>query len=288
MAFAERQTGLLEGCCPTTRRTGDLNETTDPRWGAPRRRSARRGFPAPDPERLARDALIQCHPTPGKSRSGRHDTHYCKRTCRTLASGRGVASQASRRRPSDTGHSTQSGVQRRANMPLVQVKVIKGVFDSSQKQEMISLLPMRPWSNIEGEALCGASPGSRSTKSKAVTGVSAAMRSRPNTSRTFSKGASSHPIAGRITGISGQELSTWSDTSSRRPRSLSGPSPWGTSSSGLMGNPSVTAECLHQRRSFLIPTSGQYRWAGRHGEPRRAKSVDWASLAGPIWENTQI
>jgi 4-oxalocrotonate tautomerase len=39
-------------------------------------------------------------------------------------------------------------------MPLVQVKVIKGVFDSSQKQDMISQLT-ETMVNIEGEALRG-------------------------------------------------------------------------------------------------------------------------------------
>jgi 4-oxalocrotonate tautomerase len=39
-------------------------------------------------------------------------------------------------------------------MPLVQVKVIKGVFDSSQKKEMISQLT-ETMVNIEGEALRG-------------------------------------------------------------------------------------------------------------------------------------
>ena len=39
-------------------------------------------------------------------------------------------------------------------MPLVQVKVIKGVFDSSQKQDMITQLT-ETMVNIEGEALRG-------------------------------------------------------------------------------------------------------------------------------------
>ena len=39
-------------------------------------------------------------------------------------------------------------------MPLVQVKVIKGVFDSSQKQEMIAQLT-ETMVGIEGEALRG-------------------------------------------------------------------------------------------------------------------------------------
>jgi 4-oxalocrotonate tautomerase len=39
-------------------------------------------------------------------------------------------------------------------MPLVQVKVIKGVFDSSQKQEMIAQLT-ETMVSIEGEALRG-------------------------------------------------------------------------------------------------------------------------------------
>jgi 4-oxalocrotonate tautomerase len=39
-------------------------------------------------------------------------------------------------------------------MPLVQVKVIKGVFDSTQKKEMISQLT-ETMVNIEGEALRG-------------------------------------------------------------------------------------------------------------------------------------
>jgi 4-oxalocrotonate tautomerase len=39
-------------------------------------------------------------------------------------------------------------------MPLVQVKVIKGVFDASQKQEMISQLT-ETMVGIEGEALRG-------------------------------------------------------------------------------------------------------------------------------------
>ena len=39
-------------------------------------------------------------------------------------------------------------------MPLVQVKVIKGVFDSSQKQDMISQLT-ETMVSIEGEALRG-------------------------------------------------------------------------------------------------------------------------------------
>src|ERR1700677_4148168 len=39
-------------------------------------------------------------------------------------------------------------------MPLVQVKVIKGVFDSSQKKEMISQLT-ETMVSIEGEALRG-------------------------------------------------------------------------------------------------------------------------------------
>jgi 4-oxalocrotonate tautomerase len=39
-------------------------------------------------------------------------------------------------------------------MPLVQVKVIKGVFDSNQKQDMISQLT-ETMVNIEGEALRG-------------------------------------------------------------------------------------------------------------------------------------
>jgi 4-oxalocrotonate tautomerase len=41
-----------------------------------------------------------------------------------------------------------------AVMPLVQVKVIKGVFDSNQKQDMISQLT-ETMVNIEGEALRG-------------------------------------------------------------------------------------------------------------------------------------
>jgi 4-oxalocrotonate tautomerase len=39
-------------------------------------------------------------------------------------------------------------------MPLVQVKVIKGVFDSNQKQEMITQLT-ETMVGIEGEALRG-------------------------------------------------------------------------------------------------------------------------------------
>jgi len=39
-------------------------------------------------------------------------------------------------------------------MPLVQVKIIKGVFDSSQKKEMISQLT-ETMVSIEGEALRG-------------------------------------------------------------------------------------------------------------------------------------
>jgi 4-oxalocrotonate tautomerase len=44
--------------------------------------------------------------------------------------------------------------ERKVTMPLVQVKVIKGVFDSSQKQEMISQLT-ETMVSIEGEALRG-------------------------------------------------------------------------------------------------------------------------------------
>ncbi len=40
-------------------------------------------------------------------------------------------------------------------MPLVQVKVIKGVFDSSQKQEMLTQLT-ETMVGIEGEGLRGA------------------------------------------------------------------------------------------------------------------------------------
>jgi hypothetical protein len=57
----------------------------------------------------------------------------------------------------------------------------------------------------------------------------------------------------------------------------------------LMGNPLATAEA---RTASVIPISslllGATGWTVRHGEPRRARSADWASLAGPIWENTQI
>jgi 4-oxalocrotonate tautomerase len=41
-----------------------------------------------------------------------------------------------------------------SSMPLVQVKVIKGVFDTSQKQDMISQLT-ETMVGIEGEALRG-------------------------------------------------------------------------------------------------------------------------------------
>lgn len=56
-----------------------------------------------------------------------------------------------------------------------------------------------------------------------------------------------------------------------------------------MGNPPAAAE---PRTTSVIPTSslrlGTTGWTGRHGKPRRARSADWESLAGPIWENTQI
>jgi 4-oxalocrotonate tautomerase len=45
-------------------------------------------------------------------------------------------------------------IKREGVMPLVQVKVIKGVFDSSQKKEMISQLT-ETMVSIEGEALRG-------------------------------------------------------------------------------------------------------------------------------------
>jgi 4-oxalocrotonate tautomerase len=50
--------------------------------------------------------------------------------------------------------SAQSGLEKGGSMPLVQVKVIKGVFDSSQKKEMISQLT-ETMVGIEGEALRG-------------------------------------------------------------------------------------------------------------------------------------
>jgi hypothetical protein len=56
-----------------------------------------------------------------------------------------------------------------------------------------------------------------------------------------------------------------------------------------MGNRLATAEA---RTTSVIPNSslllGTTGWTGRNGEPSRAKSADWTSLAGPIWENTQI
>jgi len=56
----------------------------------------------------------------------------------------------------------------------------------------------------------------------------------------------------------------------------------------LMDDPLATAEA---RTTSVIPTSslllGTTAWTGRHGEPRRARSADWASLPGPIWESTQ-
>jgi alkylation response protein AidB-like acyl-CoA dehydrogenase len=46
------------------------------------------------------------------------------------------------------------------------------------------------------------------------------------------------------------------------------------------------------RITSVIPTSslllGTTAWTGGDGEPRRARSADWASPAGPIWESTQI
>jgi 4-oxalocrotonate tautomerase len=71
---------------------------------------------------------------------------------RLQASGRDLTGQ-SQAPPPDTDDSTQSGAKEDI-MPLVQVKVIKGVFDSSQKQEMISQLT-ETMVNIEGEALRG-------------------------------------------------------------------------------------------------------------------------------------
>ncbi len=63
------------------------------------------------------------------------------------------ASQANRNSHLDTDLSTQSGAKEDI-VPFVQVKVIKGVFDSSQKQEMISQLT-ETMVSIEGEALRG-------------------------------------------------------------------------------------------------------------------------------------
>jgi 4-oxalocrotonate tautomerase len=48
----------------------------------------------------------------------------------------------------------KTGLNKGGVMPLVQVKVIKGVFDSSQKKEMISQLT-ETMVGIEGEALRG-------------------------------------------------------------------------------------------------------------------------------------
>jgi 4-oxalocrotonate tautomerase len=52
-------------------------------------------------------------------------------------------------------YAPKAGAQKREGvMPLVQVKVIKGVFDASQKKEMISQLT-ETMVSIEGEALRG-------------------------------------------------------------------------------------------------------------------------------------
>src|SRR5665213_2161089 len=83
----------------------------------------------------------------------RHEPHYCKRACRTLARvwqepRRPVAAAPRILIPAPNPGAKED------IMPLVQVKVIKGVFDSSQKQEMISQLT-ETMVSIEGEALRG-------------------------------------------------------------------------------------------------------------------------------------
>jgi alkylation response protein AidB-like acyl-CoA dehydrogenase len=57
----------------------------------------------------------------------------------------------------------------------------------------------------------------------------------------------------------------------------------------LMGNPLAMAKThimsVIPTSSLLLGTTGR---TGHHGEPRRVRSADWESLAGPIWESTQI
>jgi DNA-binding CsgD family transcriptional regulator len=57
----------------------------------------------------------------------------------------------------------------------------------------------------------------------------------------------------------------------------------------LMDDPLARAEA---RTTSVIPTSslllGTTAWTGGHGELRGTRSADWVSLAGPIWESTQI
>src|ERR1700722_7612422 len=65
-----------------------------------------------------------------------------------------IPRRAYNRRPNTCSQSPNRAKSKGGIMPLVQVKVIKGVFDSSQKKEMISQLT-ETMVSIEGEALRG-------------------------------------------------------------------------------------------------------------------------------------
>src|ERR1700691_4780967 len=88
-----------------------------------------------------------------------HAAQYCKPPCKMLAASGQIAAscpQAFRRRRVRYSRviPTLGAKLKESSMPLVQVKVIKGVFDSSQKQDMISQLT-ETMVGIEGEALRG-------------------------------------------------------------------------------------------------------------------------------------
>ncbi len=113
----------------------------------PRLRSADRDLLAATPQLDAAE-----HP---EVESVQHRHHCCKRACKALASvGKWLArtSPAARKPRVDTRDVIRTDSTRRPSMPLVSVKVIKGVFDTEQKQDMISRVTDAMVS-IEGEAL---------------------------------------------------------------------------------------------------------------------------------------
>src|SRR5262249_41017152 len=134
---AVRLTRPTPGARPGGRAPG---EAWAHRSGRSRRRAPARSRPAPG---------VRAHRPPRPSVLQARLQDACSRP---QAPRRAVARRSHPRRR--TLSSTTSVERKRDVMPLVQVKVIKGVFDTSQKQEMITQLT-ETMVGIEGEALRG-------------------------------------------------------------------------------------------------------------------------------------